>query len=568
MAEQRKRLPVGIDSFETLIHQGCYYLDKTDFVRQLVDWHGAVNLFTRPRRFGKTLIMTMLKAFFEIGTDAALFDGLSVSQDTGLCENWQGKYPVIFLSLKNVEGIAFENAVGMLSMLISNECRRLSYLLKSELVEQSDKDIMRNLLDRRGDEVELKSSLSTLMRMLHAHYGKQVILLIDEYDVPLDKANTNGYYGQMIDFLRGFFGTAFKTNPDLCFAVLTGCLRISKESIFTGLNNLKVDTISDERYDEYFGFTDKDVQKILTDYGLFDAYESMKEWYDGYCFGNADVYCPWDVICHCDRLLENPNRDPQAYWDNTSSNELVKRFIELADTMTRRELEELIAGGCVEKKIVENLTYGELEEDKDHLWSVLYLTGYLTVDKNLAESGENRVQGSDTGNGTLRLRIPNREVREIFIGKIQKWFDDEVKGRTQTELYEELWNCREQSLEQRIRDILYDTISYYDYHENYYHALMAGLLLNGAYHVKSNAEMGLGRSDIVVEDDRRRRAVIIETKRSDDYDDLEKDCEAALGKIEEKRYGWPYLKKKYQVIAYGISFAEKECRVRGKRLVP
>ncbi len=565
MERLRKRLPIGVDIFEKIIREDYYYLDKTAFISQLINWHGEVNLFTRPRRFGKTLIMSMLKAFFEIGTDSTLFEGLAISRDERVCRDCQGKYPVVFLSLKSIEGNTFAEAIDMLTILISNECKRLSYLLKSDFVEQSDKQAMQRLLDRKNDVADLKSSLSMLMRMLHNHYKKQVILLIDEYDVPLDKANARGYYDQMVSFLRGFLGEAFKTNPDLSFAVLTGCLRISKESIFSGLNNLLVDTVSDERYDEYFGFTDSDVRKILTDYDLPNAYGMLKEWYDGYHFGNTDVYCPWDVICHCDKLRQNPNSYPRAYWDNTSSNELVKRFIDLADMATRRELEDLIAGRSVEKKIIENLTYGELEKDKDHLWSVLYITGYLTVDKE--ESKRNNKAITDCAeNGMIKLRIPNKEVREIFIGKIQKWFDESVKGSIQTLLYEDLWNCHEQSLGQRIRSILYDTISYYDYHENYYHALLVGLLLNGSYRVRSNYEMGAGRSDIAVEDDRNRRVIIIETKRSKDYDNLEEDCRAALGQIEEKQYGLPYLKKKYRVIAYGISFVEKECLVKAKEL--
>lgn len=394
-----------------------------------------------------------------------------------------------------------------------------------------------------------------LMRILRSYYGKQVILLIDEYDVPLDKANSNGYYDRMVDFLRGFFGGVFKTNPDLYFAVVTGCLRISKESIFTGLNNLKIDTISDERYDKYFGFTDMDVRKILKDYGLSGAYDEIKEWYDGYHFGSADVYCPWDVVSHCDSLLQKPDAKPKLYWDNTSSNGLVKRFIELADVTTRRELEALVAGEVIEKNIVENLTYGELEEDRDHLWSVLYLTGYLTVDK--------RVEGR---NGLTRLAIPNREVREIFVNKIQKWFGENVMRNYQAGIYEVLWNCKAETLGQRIRDILYDTISYHDYHENYYHALLAGLLLNGAYLVKSNYETGAGRSDISIEDERGRRAVIIETKRSREYEDLEKDSEEALKQIQDREYAWPFQRKKYQVIAYGISFEGKECCVKVKQL--
>lgn len=555
MTGQGKKLPVGVDLFEKVISEEYYYLDKTAFIRQLLRWHGSVNLFTRPRRFGKTLIMSMLKAFFETGTDSALFDGLEISRDKEICEAYQGKYPVVFLSLKGIEGDSFAGAMEKTAILAANECKRLAFLLKSDRVLDTDKKIFASIMDQNADAANLQDVISVLMRMLHAHYGKRVILLIDEYDVPLDKANTRGYYDEMVNFLRGFLGGAFKTNPDLFFAVLTGCLRVSKESIFTGLNNLKADTISDERYDEYFGFTDSDVRKILADYGLSGAYGLLKEWYDGYHFGNADVYCPWDVICHCDKLLQNPNAEPELYWDNTSSNDIVRSFIGQADTVVRDEIEKLIAGGTLEKKLVLNLTYQELDK-KELLWSVLYQTGYLTLDRS---SGSRQ-------RGTVSFAIPNREVREIFVEKIREWFSDEILPNHRDGLYREIWNCEAGKLQTRIRNILYDTISYYDYHENYYHALLAGLLLDGACRVKSNSETGSGRSDIVIEDDKNRRVAIIETKRSSDYDHLEKDCEIALEQIEERQYGWPYFKKKYRVIAYGIAFAEKECWVKGKIL--
>ena len=555
MARTDKKLPVGVDSFEKLIRDGYYYLDKTGFIRQLMQWHGEVNLFTRPRRFGKTLNMGMLKSFFEIGTDKSLFDGLEISKEKAICDVYQGQYPVLFLSLKGIEGETFETAMNAIAELLSAECQRLSASLDLGRVNEYDRGRLEKLIKMETDVIGMRFAPMHMMRILHAYYGKKVILLIDEYDVPLDKASSKGYYGKMVDFLRGFFGEVFKTNPDLYFAVVTGCLRISKESIFTGLNNLKVDTISDERYDEYFGFTDADVRKILEDYGLFNVYDEIKEWYDGYRFGGADVYCPWDVVSHCDSLLQKPTAKPRLYWDNTSSNELVKRFIELADITTRRELEDLIAGEFIEKNIIENLTYGELEEDRDHLWSVLYLTGYLTVDR--------RAEG---GNGMTRLVIPNREVREIFVSKIQKWFGENIIQSYQTDIYEELWNCQAEILGQKIRDILYDTISYHDYHENYYHALLVGILLNGAYFVKSNYETGAGRSDISIEDERGRRAIIIETKRSREYEDLEKDSEEVLEQIQNMEYAWPFQRKKYQVIAYGISCEGKECYVKVRQL--
>lgn len=552
----RKILPVGYDSFEEIRKGDFYYIDKTFLIKDLLNKVGKVNLFTRPRRFGKTLNMSMLKSFFEIGSDKTLFDGLAISKEQQLCEEYQAKYPVVFLSLKGVEGRKYEDAIEMLKTLVNAECGRLDFLLQSPRVKDEDRRVMESLYRKTGTETELKNALVTLMRMLHAHYGEQVILLIDEYDVPLDKAHANGYYEQMVTFLRGFFGEAFKTNPDLYFAVVTGCLRISKESIFTGINNLKVDTITDTRYDEYFGFTEDDVKTILADYGMEYAQEEMRSWYDGYHFGNADVYCPWDVVNHCDKLLDNPNARPKPYWNNTSSNALVKQFIDMADATTRSEIEQLVAGKTIRKRIVETLTYDELTESIDNLWSVLFLTGYLTVDRNAPRPEDDYIS----------LVIPNREVREIFIEKIQKWFKEMQVSGNQKELYDAIWSCDCEGLQNHLRNVLLDTISYYDYHENYYHALLVGLLLNSIYRIRSNAEMGNGRSDIVIEDDRNRRAVIIEVKRSADYDDLETDSEKGIRQIRENNYAWPYQRRKYTVFAYGIAFSEKDCSVKAEKL--
>lgn len=552
---ERKKLPIGIDDFRDFVSDDFYYVDKTIFIKELVSSLGKVNLFTRPRRFGKTLNMSMLKAFFETGTDPSLFDGLAISHEKELCREYQGKYPVIFLSLKSVNGLTYDGALRMLAFLISNECARLYDLMESDRVLPVYKDVFEKLLMRRADEPDLKDSLVTLMRMLHAHYGQKVILLIDEYDVPLDKANDNGYYREMVNFLRGFLGEAFKTNPDLYFAVVTGCLRISKESIFTGINNLKIDTISDVRFDEYFGFTNEDVKKILADYGLSYAYDNIKKWYDGYHFGNTDVYCPWDVINHCDRLLQIPDAEPELYWENSSSNQLIRHFIDLADVAEQDDIERLIAGESLEKKLVMNLTYDELDK-KELLWSVLYQTGYLTLD----ESSRSKLRGY------AKFVIPNREIREIFIEKVQDWFAEKVAVAGRAGLYEEIWNGDAEALQTRLGNILMDTISYYDYHENYYHALLVGMLLDGTCRVRSNYEMGKGRSDIVIEDGRNRRAAIIETKRSAGYEFLEEDAGKAIQQIREKQYGWPYQRRGYHVLAYGISFSEKDCHVEAERL--
>lgn len=556
MHMDRKKLPVGIDSFEKIRQNGFYYIDKSLLIKEVVTNWGDVNLFTRPRRFGKTLNMSMIKSFFEIGSDKSLFDGLAISGEKKLCEEYQAKHPVVFLSLKSVEGLKYENAIQWLAYLVANECKRLAFLENSFKVKEDDRKIFRNLMAQRSEGNDLQAALGTLMRMLHAHYEEQVILLIDEYDVPLDKAHANGYYDQMVAFLRGFFGEAFKTNPDLYFAVVTGCLRISKESIFTGINNLKVDTITDTRYDEYFGFTESNVQTLLTDYGMEYAREDMRAWYDGYHFGDADVYCPWDVVNHCDKLLDNPKARPKPYWNNTSSNALVKQFIDMADVTTRSEIEQLVAGKMIRKKIVETLTYGELTESIDNLWSVLFLTGYLTVDKNVP-TGED---------GYISLVIPNREVREIFVEKIQKWFKETQISGNQKELFDAIWACDCEGLQEHLRNVLLDTISYYDYHENYYHALLVGLLVNSTCRIRSNAEMGNGRSDIVIEDDRNRRAAIIEVKRSRDFDEVETDSEKGIRQIRENNYAWPYQRRKYTVLAYGIAFVDKDCSVKVEKL--
>ena len=556
----KKMLPVGLDSFEKIRRLGYYYMDKTLLIQDVLTNRGDVNLFTRPRRFGKTLNMSMLWSFFEIGSDKSLFNGLAISEEKQLCEEYQAKHPVVFLSLKGVEGLTYEEAIARLVTLISTECKRLDYLEKAPDVKEDDRKIFRNLMARQPEEDELQDALVTLMRMLHAHYGEQVILLIDEYDVPLDKAHINGYYDQMVAFLRGFFGEAFKTNPDLFFAVVTGCLRISKESIFTGINNLKVDTITDTRYDEYFGFTEADVKKLLADYGMEYALEDMRAWYDGYHFGNADVYCPWDVVNHCDKLLDNPKARPKPYWNNTSSNELVKQFIDMADATTRGEIEQLVAGKTIRKKIVETLTYGELTESIDNLWSVLFLTGYLTVDKNAPEDEDDYTS----------LVIPNREVREIFIEKIQKWFAEKVV--TQKNSMEKLCRALEsgdaEQVETMLNEQLRGTISYYDSYEGFYHGFLLGLLKGKSdWTILSNREAGMGRSDIQIENATGELGMIIETKRAKSRNDMEAQCDAALKQILEREYAEPLIDDgANEVWSYGIAFFKKKCSVKSVKI--
>ncbi|MDO5147446.1 MAG: AAA family ATPase [Eubacteriales bacterium] len=554
-----KILPVGIDDFPMIREQNFYYLDKTKFISELIRTRGMVNLFTRPRRFGKTLIMSMLKSFFEIGANPKLFHGLAIEQDTELCESYQGKFPVVYLTLKGIEGQSHEEALQNLCEMLSVTGQRYSYLLSSELTSKKDKERLEKIIQAEADTVTLKYSLATLMRMLHAHHGQKVILLVDEYDVPLDKSNENGYYDKMAAFLRSFFGEAFKTNPDLHFAVVTGCLRISKESIFTGVNNLKVDSISDNRFDEYFGFTDKNVRAILKDYELDDAYGDIRDWYDGYYFGGADMYCPWDVLNHCDKLLANPYAAPEAYWNNTSSNAIVRRFIDKADKTTRSAIERLVAGKAIERPVTENLTYAEIDESVDNLWSVLYLTGYLTRDRKREAAIP----------GYTRLVIPNREVRAIFIDKIQKWFQERVgqSAGTMKEMYRALACGNAERAEKLISSQLRGTISYYDQNESFYHGFLVGLLSgNPTWDLKSNRETGMGRSDITLEDEDGDFGIVIEIKRAKTARELDGKSEEALRQIEEKRYAEELLDEVDAVWIYGIAFSEKKCRLRGKRL--
>lgn len=555
----KKKLPVGVDLFDKLIESGYYYLDKTLFIKTLVETCGDVNLFTRPRRFGKTLNMSMLKAFFEIGSDPSLFDGLAVSQEQEICESYQGKYPVIFLSLKGVEGNNFEEALGWMRIQISRECKRLEEKSGSFVCSEDDRELLDRYVKRTETDIELAASLGILVRMLRQHYGRRVIVLLDEYDVPLDKANSCGYYDEMVRFLRGFLGEVFKTNPDLYFAVVTGCLRISKESIFTGINNLKIDTISDVRYAEYFGFTDADVKKLLSDYDLTEAFDDLKKWYDGYHFGNKDVYCPWDVLSHCDRLLQIPGAEPELYWDNSSSNQLVRQLIDLADAADRKDLEHLIAGSTLEKKLVMNLTYDDLDK-KELLWSVLYQTGYLTL-----ERGSRPVQ-----RGAVRFVIPNREIREIFIEKIQDWFAEKVGqgGEELSELYRALENGDAAAAENILNGQLRASISYYDSYEGFYHGFLLGLLKGKQdWMVRSNRESGNGRSDILIECADGVRGMIVEVKRAKTRDGLLSACDDALRQVEENSYAEALYEDGFsEVRAYGIAFYRKSCRVHEARL--
>lgn len=562
------KLPVGIENFQEIRQLGFYYVDKTKMIEHFLSQWGKVNLFTRPRRFGKTLNMSMLRYFFEIGTDPTLFDGLFISQNKELCETYLGKFPVVFLSLKNVDGLTFEEARYRLTELIAKEAERFGFLADSDRLSENEKKMYQALTalsDGRYtmDELLLVSAIQTISQLLYRHYGQKIILLMDEYDVPLDKAFQHGYYREMVSLIRGMFGQALKTNDFLYFAVLTGCLRVSKESIFTGLNNLKVLASTDARFDEYFGFTDEEVKILLEAYHLESHMEETKEWYDGYHFGNADIYCPWDVISHVDRLCGEPTAAPQAYWINTSGNDLVKRFIEKADKTTRDEIEALIAGGLIEKPIRLELTYDEIDNSINNLWSVLFTTGYLT-------------QAGRTEQGDYRLRIPNKEVREVYKLQIQEWFRDTVLQDTEPirAFLQAFTDGNAKEIEARLTKILGNMISILDTKardeekEIFYHGVLLGLLrCNFDWSVKSNVEAGDGFADIIVEPESPDAGIIVELKYSQAFSGLESACERALAQIRDRRYA-EYLKGegRNEILVCGIAFCKKRCRVVVEKL--
>lgn len=560
------KLPVGIDGFEKIRRNGFYYIDKTELIEQLfLNW-GEVNLFTRPRRFGKTLNMSMMKCFFEIGTDSSLFDGLYISEKQTLCEQHLGKYPVIFLSLKGVEGLNFSEAKRRCIQLIRREAERFYYLKDSERLLDLDKKKYHQLLDMKDqpEDVDIViSSIKTLSDLLYKHYGKKTVILIDEYDVPLDKAFQHGYYKEMIYFTRGLLGEALKTNDSLNFAVLTGCLRVSKESIFTGLNNFKILSITDTRFDEQFGFTDTEVRKLLSDYHLEDRFAEVKEWYDGYRFGKADVYCPWDVVNFVDRVKDDPEARPEAYWINTSGNDLVKRFIDKANKTTKNEIERLINGEAIEKELRLDLTYEEIDQSIENLWSVLFTTGYLT-------------QTGRTEKGAYRLIIPNREVREVFRLQINEWFKKSIF--TNTERLTAFWKAFEggdtEGIEQYLNRVLSNSISVFDTKarkeekESSYHNLLVGILTGNAdWLVKSNVEAGDGFADIIVETDNPDAGIVAELKYTKNFDEMRIACRKAMNQIRDRRYQEYLLNDdRRDIRLYGIAFCKKRCCVISEKL--
>ena len=568
------KLPVGIDDFRKLRESHFYYVDKTRLIEQLLLNWSEVTFFTRPRRFGKTLNMSMLKSFFDIGTDKALFDGLYISGNKELCDEYMGKYPVIFLSLKGVEGSSFDDARYMITEIIGKEAERFRFLECSEALSENDKDRYRAFISQCDgkymmDAQLLVSSLQSLSQLLCTHYGKKTIILIDEYDVPLDKAFQNGYYNEMVSLIRGLFGQALKTNEFLQFAVLTGCLRISKESIFTGLNNFKVMSITDSRFDEQFGFTDEEVRKLLSDYGMDSHFDEVKEWYDGYHFGRADVYCPWDVINHADHLRDDGDAKPQTYWINSSGNSLVRRLINRADSSTKDEIERLIAGEAIEKVIRQDLTYDEIENSIDNIWSVLFTTGYLT------KVGE--VKLADSESYAYKLIIPNKEVREVFVLQIQEWFKAVVANDNDTMklLSKAILDKDETILARQLNIVMgrmisiLDTKAPDDMKENFYHGLLLGLLRgsNPEWLIRSNRESGDGFSDILIKPENPDLGIVIEVKYAKEFKKLDAACDAAMAQIKEKRYDETLRDEgRCDILAYGIAFCRKRCRVAGERL--
>lgn len=562
------KLPVGIENFEEIRNDGFYYADKTGLIEQLLNQWGKVNLFTRPRRFGKTLNMSMLRYFFEIGTDPALFDGLYISQNKKLCDEYLGKFPVVFLSLKNVDGLTYERAVYRLTELVGMEAERFPFLSQSAKLAENEKDRYRALTALQDgrftmSEDVLISSLQVLSQLLYRHFGKKVIVLIDEYDVPLDKAFQHGYYRQMAALIRGLFGQVLKTNDSLQFAVLTGCLRVSKESIFTGLNNFKVLSITDARFDEQFGFTEEEVRKLLAFYHLESHLSEVKNWYDGYRFGNADIFCPWDVIGHVDRLMEDPEAEPQPYWINTSGNDLVKRFIDKADKTTRDEIERLMTGGTIEKEIRMELTYEEIDRSIDNLWSVLFTTGYLTLE-------------GEPEHGICRLRIPNEEVREVFRYQIRELFRENVmKNTAELEIFWRAFSDGEgKVIEEQLNRLLGNSFSVFDTRgdrrerENSYHTFLLGMLVgNAAWGVKSNRETGEGFADLLVETENPDAGIIIELKSVDRLSELDGACRQAIAQIHERRYDRTLRDEgRDDILAYGIAFYKKRCRVAVEKM--
>ena len=555
---KKLNIPVGISEFDKIRDRGYYYVDKTNLIAELLDNIAEVTLITRPRRFGKTMAMSMLANFFDMQQDnIERFCGLKISQNTELCSQWMNQWPVLFLSFKEVDGTVFDHAFNLLKFTLAQFCDDHAYLTESEKVTEEQKRIFRRLNDQTASLTDVQGALLVLMKMMRAYYGKPVILLLDEYDVPIAKASANGYYTEMLEVIKGMMSTALKDNDALRFAVITGCLRIAKESIFTGTNNFVSDTISSSHLNEYFGFTQTDVDRLLKDADCQEHAAAIKNWYDGYHFGDLDVYCPWDVMNYLRDLQRNPKAKPASYWKNTSDNSIVRSFIDYAGRSISRKLETLLSGGYIIQKIEENLTYDYLHSSEENLWSILYLTGYLT------QAREEDLP-APLPEKTSALMIPNAEVKEIFETTIQKWFDESAQTWNRKALFDAVWSGKAEVLTEQMNKLLRKTISYHDYKEDFYHAFLAGIFAGAGYEVDSNKEHGEGRSDVVVLDPEGDRVAIFEAKYSRTQDAMSKDCAVALQQIEDRQYAKEFEEDYDSVLCYGIAFYKKRCLVRMK----
>ena len=551
-------IPVGVSNFEEIRKNGYYYIDKSGLIGELLSRTGTkVTLITRPRRFGKTLGMSMLENFFDIRKDSrALFEGLEIARDQALCDAWMNQYPTIFVSFRQVDGLDFTGAYDMLTWVISELYKKHRYLLDSDRIGTSDKEIAKQLEWGQASLKDTKGSLLLLTRMMQQHYGKPVILLIDEYDVPVAKANSNGYYAEMLDVMKGLL-QALKDNQALQFAVVTGCLKIAKESIFTGTNNFVSDTITNSRLNEYFGFVQSEVDQLLKDAGVTEQADSIRRWYDGYHFGDFDVYCPWDVMNYMLELQRDPKAKPISYWKNTSDNAIIRSFIDYAGSTITNKLEILMAGGCIVQRGDENLTYDYLHASEDNLWSTLYLTGYLTRAREADYKGE-------VPDGMVALMIPNAEIREIFETTVIRWFDDSTKKWNRSALFDAVWRGDSEGITKEMNALLRRTISYHDYREDFYHAFLAGIFTGAGYMVDSNKEHGEGRSDVVVYDPVNARVAIFEAKYTKTLENMERECDMALQQIDDRMYAAEYEDDYDQILCYGISFFRKRCMVKKK----
>lgn len=552
-------IPVGVSDFSQIRENEYYYVDKTGLISELLKKSTAnVTLITRPRRFGKTLAMSMLEHFFDIRHDNhSLFQDLEISHESAICQTWMNQRPTLFITFKDVDGITFDSAFDMLKFVISQICIEYSYLEQSDAVSDAYKEIFKRLKNQTASATDVKGSILILMKMMQAYYGKTVILLLDEYDVPVAKASSNGYYQEMLEIMKAMMSTSLKDNSSLCFAVVTGCLKIAKESIFTGTNNFVSDTITDSRLNEYFGFTQNDVNQILKESNTAEYSDEIKAWYDGYHFGCFDVYCPWDVMNYLRDLQYDPAVRPKGYWKNTSDNAVIRSFIDYAGSNITRKLEILLSGGYIVQKIEDDLTYDYLHSSEENLWSVLYLTGYLTMlrEKELIEK---------LSDGMYALTIPNAEIREIFETTVKVWFDDSAKSWDRKALFEAVWTGDCEKAGKEMNQLLRMTISYHDYREDFYHAFLAGIFAGAGYMVESNKEHGEGRSDVIVFDSRNGRVAVFEAKYSRTLNQMEPDCEKTIRQIDARKYAEEFEDYYDEVLCYGISFYKKRCQIKRK----